>query len=235
MDAMEAMDAMASMDAMDPVSATFAARVSSALASPVGGPLATRFVAPLVTALVVEASEPERLLPALAETSRALAAVGVPRGRQFVLLGGPESGSGGSPAPALARDLARALGIHVHIHTPTGPCFTVGRLDDGTPIELDDELREAEAIVVVGRCASAAGAMRGGPWLIVPGVASAVTRRALAAARTGGGERAALAFSLAAEMLAPVDLAVLWDDAGVVVAGAARALFAPPAPARDRA
>jgi hypothetical protein len=226
---------MDAMDAMDPMSATFAARVRSALASPVGGPLATRFVAPLVTALVAESSEPERLLPALVETSRALASVGVPPGRQFVLLGGPERESGGGPAPALARDLARALGIPAHVHRPAAACFTAGRLDDGTPIELDDELREAEAIVVVGHCASAAGAMRGGPWLIVPGVASAATRRALAAARTGGGERAALAFSLAAERLAPVDFAVLWDDAGVVVAGAARALFAPPAPARDRA
>src|ERR1051325_8858920 len=64
-------------------------RVRAALADLDTAALASRFPAPLVTALVADASEPGRGLElALAETIAALDRVGVPRGRQFVLLGG---------------------------------------------------------------------------------------------------------------------------------------------------
>jgi hypothetical protein len=149
----------------------------------------------------------------------------VPRGRQFVLLG-HDGVAGRTDVRARAAQLGRELALATFAHEPDGAMFTAGRAGDGTAFELDDELREAEGIVCVGRGLVAAGRVVGGPWLLVPGVASARTRRALADARARGGERAALALALAAEAAAPVDLAVCWDERGRVVAGRGRERFA---------
>jgi hypothetical protein len=205
----------------------FGLRVREALAAPEGSPLATLFTAPLVTALVVDGEEvssgdrPER---ALLETRDALERVGVPRGRQFVLVG--------SRAPRLSpldpqrvAQLRGRLSLPVLVHDPAGASFTAGRLESGEPIELDDELREAEAIACVGEWSTSAGGARGGPYLLVPGVASLATRRAWAARRALEGERGALALALAAEREAVVDLALCWSADGRVRAGRGRTQF----------
>jgi len=213
----------------------FARAVREALAAPLDGPLATRFGAPLVTALIADVADATDgadgadrageapLAIALAELGEALERIGVPRGRQFVLLGHADGVE--RPGGEIASVLRRTLSVPVLLREPSGACFRAGRLADGTPIELDDELREAEAIVAVGRCSALPGSISGGPYLLVPGLCSAATRRALAAARDGSGERAALAFSLAAHALAPVDLALVWDDAGQSIAGSGGAVF----------
>ncbi len=87
---------------------------------------------------------------------------------------------------------------------------------DGTPIELDDELREAEAIVVV-----AGGPVRAVARTVVPGVAVASTRAAFDRAQASG-ETAAWTFVREAEVQAPIDLLVWWDDAGEVCAASGR-------------
>jgi len=171
------------------------------------GALAARFTAPLVTAIVAEDTDDEWLVPALDEVSRALERVGVPRGRQFVLLG-QDGGANASRVRAHAARLRDALSLAAFAHDPAGVVYTAGRAADGTPIELDDELREAEAMICIGRGFAAAGRVLGGPYLLAPGVASGRTRRAFEQA------------------LAPVDLAVCHDDRGHVVAGRGRERFA---------
>jgi hypothetical protein len=196
-----------------------------ALAEMADGPLAARFTAPLVTAIVADADEGPWLVPALSELSTALAGVGVPRGRQFVLLG-HDSAPRGNEARARATLLRRELALAAVAHTPAAAAFTAGQAADGTPIELDDELREAEAVICIGHGSAAAGRVHGGPYLLLPGVASERTRRAFAAARARGGERAGLALALAAEAAVPVDLALCWDDRGRIVAARGREHFA---------
>jgi hypothetical protein len=204
-------------------SADLVKRVRSALATPADGALATRFTGPLVTALVADASEePRRLALVLAELIRALDHIGVPRARQFVLLGGDPPAS---DAAAIALALREALGVPVFVNAPERAGFVAGRLADGTPVELDDELREAEAIVTVGAWGIGADGPRGGAALLCPGVASAATRAAYAAARARGAGPA-WAFARAAEREAPVDLSLAWDDAGRVVAASGRSAFA---------
>jgi len=200
------------------------AALESLTGSP-GGALGVRFHAPLLTALVVDAADQDELVPAVAEVSGALERVGLPRGRQFALLG-REAANVVIETGELVRRLRRDLGLAAFVHEPDGAAFKVGVAADGTAIELDDELREAEAVICVGRGFAADGRVHGGPYLLVPGVASERTRRALAAARTGGGERAALAWALAAEAVAPVDLAVCWDESGRVTAARGSERFA---------
>ncbi|HEY6193912.1 MAG TPA: hypothetical protein VI504_02630, partial [Candidatus Eisenbacteria bacterium] len=135
-------------------------RVRAALADLDTAALASRFPAPLVTALVADASEPGRGLElALAETIAALDRVGVPRGRQFVLLGGDPVAA---DAATRARSLRALLGVPVFVHAPERAGFVAGRIESGATIELDDELREAEAIVTVGGWAARADGPRGG-------------------------------------------------------------------------
>jgi len=208
-------------------SGEFAAAVRAALdglATSGEGGLAARFTAPLVTAIVVDASEGPWLVPALAALTDALAHVGVPRGRQFVLVG-RDSAYGSGEARARAAALRRELLVAAVAHEPGDPAFTPGRLPDGTPLELDDELREAEAVLCVGRAFGAGGRVQGGPYLLAPGVASQATRRAFAALRARGGERAALAAALAAEAALPVDLALCWNEVGRVSAARGRDAF----------
>src|SRR5262249_45456667 len=121
---------------------------------------------------------------------------------------------------------SRWISIPVLLHDPTR-AFAAGRTPAGDPIELDDELREAEAIVCLGQCESRSGTLRGGPYLLAPGVASLATRQAFAARRAEAGERGALALALAAEALAPVDLALTWTPSGGRMrAGRGRTRFA---------
>ncbi|HVQ26118.1 MAG TPA: hypothetical protein VMV01_13115 [Planctomycetota bacterium] len=202
----------------------FRARVRAALAAPEAGPLAARFPAPLITAIVAGADvgELERLELALTELIAGLAAVGVPRGRQFVLLGSL------LPAPAgeSATRLRAALGVPVLVHDSRDADFVAGASPEGAPFELDSELREAEAVVVVGPARAGPDGLEGGAGLLCPGVASLRTRAAWEAARTAGGAPSANAFALALERAVPADLAVLWQADGTVTAGEGRALFA---------
>lgn len=200
----------------------FRERVREALAAPQGGSLASRFPAPLVTAIVAGAEEPDagRLDIALREVVAALQAVGVPRGRQFVLLGTLLPGA----ASELARTLRFALEVPVLVHDPSAAHFTAGHAEDGTAYELDDELREAEAVVVVGPARAGEDGQEGGVGLLCPGVVSVRTRAGWAAARSIA-PGAAQAYALGVEQAFPVDLALLWDAGGVLAAGAGRERF----------
>ena len=201
----------------------FRARVRSALAVPGVDSLAARFHAPVLTAVLADAGEAEPLLAAaLAELVGALDHVGVPRGRQFVLLGG-------DPPPldahGLAQRLAGLLTVPVLVHEPDRAGFAAGKLATGTLIELDDELREAEAIVAVGSWSVNPAGPRGGIALLCPGVATTSTRRAYVAA-SGQGAAAAWAFARQVERAVPVDLSVAWDRAYCVVVAGGRDAFA---------
>jgi hypothetical protein len=200
---------------------TFADAVTRALAVPADGPLGARFPAALVTAIVAWAPHDDRgrLATTLQATIARLVALGVPQGRQYVLLG---AGPDGRPAGPLDRD---ELGVPVIAHAPAGPAFVAGRTADGIRLEFSDELREAEALVVVGPAGSAGAEPGGGPFLLCPGVAATRTREAWQASLARGGVEAALAFALAAERALPVQLAVLWDQDGGVVAGGGRERF----------
>ena len=206
----------------------FARRVREALAAPADSTLAAMFPAASITALVVDANDAvagPTLECALVGVRDALERVGIARGRQFVLLGRGSS----APAPGLracAEALRERLSIAVFAHDPGAAAFTAGVLASGEPIALDDELREAEAVVCVGRGDATSTCVDGGPYLLVPGVASLATREAFAHQRARAGERGALAFAMAAETLAPVDLALTWDAAGTVTAGRGRDHFA---------
>lgn len=212
----------------DPGSEAFGLRVREALAKPEGSRLGALFTAPFVTALVVDGEETfsdPRLTLALVEVRDALERVGVPRGRQFVLLGGAARSMAEGMRDRLPR-LSRQLSLPVLAHDPARS-FEAGRVSRSEPVELDDELREAEAIVCIGRGFATMGRVSGGPFLLVPGAASLATRQALETRRAESGERGALAFALAAEEHAPVDMALAWDASGDRVrAGRGRTLFA---------
>jgi hypothetical protein len=198
----------------------------AALAAPEDGALASRFTAPLVTALLAEAREAcaadGALSEALAATVTALAAVGVPRGRQFVLLGCAEP-----PAPEVSiavRALRERLGVPVILHEPDGASFEAGRLADGTPVSLDDELREAEAIVAVGSLRRTPWGIEGAPALLCPGVASPTLRARDQRARDHS-FAARLALWREVDALAPLDLVLAWEEHGGVRAQSGRALL----------
>jgi ribose 1,5-bisphosphokinase PhnN len=91
---------------------------------------------------------------------------------------------------------------------------------------MDSELREAEAVVVVGPERAGEDGLDGGAGLLCPGLVSARTRAAWEAAKTAGGRHAAMLFALAVERAVPADLAVLWQADGTVTAGEGRARFA---------
>ena len=211
----------------------FRAEVRRALAAPLGGSLSRRFGAATVTALVGNARGDERDVVALAELMDALVRVGVPRGRMLLLLAGERPGD--ADASGRARELRDTLGVPVITHDGEhGAHFRVGALANGVEIQLDDELREAEAIVVVGRFSGEIEAgVCGGPAALVPGLASAATRRALLAGQAGSQSgvaariEAVLAAAREACTLAPVDFALLWsdDDPPRVLAGVGTEVF----------
>lgn len=199
------------------ISAPLAAAVDAALAAPEGRPLAARFAVPAITALVTSAAEPAAVLEGvLGRLIHALAAAGVPRGRQFVLLV-PERDP--AAAAALVAPLRHALGVPVLVHTPGGATFRAGALAEGTPLHVDDELREAEALVLVGRTEHA-------PWLLWPGVAGPEARAMWQHVRASAGDATALALAASAETQVPADLVLWWDDPARVHAGGFAALVA---------
>jgi len=210
---------------------SFRGAVRRSLADPLGGRLARHFAIPAVTAIVADAilGEPERV--ALAELVDAMAGAGVPRGRTFVLLAG-----GGVPdegVRARARELRGLLGVPVLPHDPAKAGFEAGRLDDGLALAFDDELREAESVVVCGRFGVGRdGTLHGGPAALLPGLASAATRAALAErlraiADPAARARAAYAAALGALAHVPADFALVWSDGDppAVRAGEGRAVF----------
>ncbi len=210
----------------------FRAGLRRALASPLGGPLARHFAIPAVTAIVADGRGGDAERVALAELTEAMVRVGVPRGRMILMLTGD-----GPPGPAereASRALRDTLGVPVLRHDPAGATFSPGALPDGTVLELDDDLREAEAVVLCGRTGTGAdGSAHGGPALLVPGLAGAGTRTALAAALGRATDpparaRAAWEAARATALLVPVDFALLWndDDPPAVIAGEGGAAFA---------
>lgn len=209
---------------------SFRGAIRRALAAPLGGTMASLFAVPAVTAIVAEGGSGEPGSIALAELTEAMARAGVPRGRMFVLL--TAATSPGPREKERARELRATLGMPVLPHDPAQAAFEPGRANDGTPLALDDELREAEAVVICGRFAvDAQGELHGGPAALLPGLASDATREAFARALPAGpaADRAAAALtrSLAVLEHVPVDFALLWNDADppAVVAGAGSAAF----------
>lgn len=210
---------------------SFRGSLRRALAAPLGGPLARHVAIPAVTAILADGDfgEPDRV--ALSELTEALVRAGVPRARMFVLLTG--DGPPDAARRERARELRALLGMPVIAHDPGRAAFAPGRLAGGAMLELDDELREAEAVVICGRLGVRRdGTLRGGPAALLPGVAGAATRSALAAslaASTGAEGRARAAYAAALEALehVPVDFALVWsaDDPPVVRAGEGRVVF----------
>jgi hypothetical protein len=181
-----------------------------------------RFAAPLVTAIVADADAGPLpvFAPLLAESIDALAAAGIPRGRQFVLFVRTDGG-----LAEIERSAWReVLGVPVLVHDPAGTTFRVRAT--APAVDLDDELREAEAIVTIGPAASAADRFEGGPLLLCPGAAGPATVAEWRRRRDTDGLAGAIAFSLEVERHAPVDLAVTWDPSGRVIAAAGATAFA---------
>jgi hypothetical protein len=191
---------------------SFRGAVKRALAAPVGASLAQRFFAPTMTVLVGDARLASHDEVALAEVADALHRVGLPRGRMLTLLAGT------MPLDAHRRERARelhdVLGMPVVLHDPDAPGgFTVGTTPSGFVVELDDELREAEAVVLVGEFAvdHAFGA-HGGPFALLPGLATPASRARLE--QQAGVQGHALRRELAREVLGlvKVDLALVWNE-----------------------
>ena len=208
----------------------FRGAVRRALTVPVGGSMASQFAIPAVTAIVADGDAGEPGAVALAELTDAMMRAGVARGRMFVLLAF-------ASAPGLrerdrARELRGMLGVPVLPHDPAKAAFEPGRLAAGVPLALEDELREAEAVVVCGRFgADVRGTVRGGPAALLPGLASVSTRAAYDAALPAGppAERAAAALAASRAVLehVHVDFALVWSggDPPEVMAGAGREVF----------
>lgn len=180
-----------------------------ALGAPVGARLEQVFHAPFVTVLLAERDGGEAAATALELARNELARRGVSSGRQMVLLASAE------PPSAVHREEARALrarlGIPVVLHDPDRSPSMLSSAEGGLRIELDDELREAEAVMVVSaiRHAERFGA-RGGEELLVPGAASTATLARctpLAATAEGRAEVARAAAGACA-----IDYALLWTD-----------------------
>ncbi len=210
---------------------SFRGSVRRALESPSGGSLARHFAIPAVTAIAAEGSGDEREAVALAELTEAMVRAGVPRGRQYVLLAG--AAAPGTAERERARELRATLGVPVIAHDPGQAGFEPGRLAGGAPLALDDELREAAAVVVCGRfAADPRGDLRGGPAALLPGLSSAATRAAYEAALPAGdpSTRAAAALAAAGAVLdhVLVDFALVWSDGDPpeVLSGPGREVFA---------
>jgi hypothetical protein len=205
------------------LSEAFRAAVRDALAHADGGPLGRRIRAATITAIVADARGGELDAIALEELVAALERAGVPRGRQFVLLG--DDTEEALPAKARARELRARLGIPVLAHDPaTRASFHAGDLEDGTRVELDDELREAEEVVIATGFANG----RGGPLAVWPGLASASARLAEGAAVATATPQERLERAARALELAPAGFALVWDasEPGRVRAGDPAPLFA---------
>lgn len=132
--------------------------------------VAGRLLAPAVTALVADPADPDGVDAALAALLPALRGAGVPAGRVFVLV----AHRAGEPLGPAGRARLARHGVPVLVHDPArSPTCRFGRAASGAAIVLDDELREAEAVVLLGPVTRAAGAALGGSDLLAPGLAPA--------------------------------------------------------------
>jgi hypothetical protein len=200
--------------------AGFGEAVGRALERPAGGPLASAIPTAAQTVIVLDPDDP-RAPAALPVVIEALVRTGHARGRLLVLA----AATGPPPASAAAQALREAAGsVPVVFHDPDrSAAFRVGRAA-AIDVDVDDELREAEAVVVLGAIASSAsGARRPAEWLIVPGLAVRATRDALRAATAP--ERGARALDAhaawsTAAALVHVDFEIAWrrEPGGDVVA-----------------
>lgn len=108
-------------------------------------------------AVTVIVARPEPLAASLLALGRLVGGLerhGIPHGRRFVLVVGHGRAGG---AARLAAEVGRALGPVAIAHDPDrSPCYVAGRVA-GAPVEVDDELREAEAVVFAGPLDASAG------------------------------------------------------------------------------
>lgn len=187
------------------------AALREAWARPAGAHLGQVFHAPFVTVLLAERSGGERMAVALEVARDALARCGVSPGRQLVLLASSEAAPPG--AREEARALRRRLGLPVVVHDPERSPSMHVHPGDPLALELDDELREAEAVMLVSALRPRARfGERGGMELLVPGSVSRATgERCNALARTPEG-RAAI--RQAAATACRIDYALLWSESG---------------------
>lgn len=195
------------------------AAVRAALGGPGGGALGRLLPFRALTALVGEAGEP-RLADVLPPVLEALDRIGIGAGRRLLVVA--TAADGAAAGPELVRRIARAApGLPCVVHRPgRSPCFRAGRAADGAVIELDDELREAEAILCLARVARDASAAEGPARLLLPGLASPETRRVIA--DPGARERAAETVAF--------DAALCWGEES----GGARAAVGAPGGWRER-
>jgi hypothetical protein len=149
----------------------------------------------------------------------------------FTLLTG--AGPAGVTPRERARELHDTLNIPILVHDPARSAHSrAGVLADGTVLELDDELREAEAVVVVGRFGTdRAQAVRGGFCALAPGLASAACAAALTAdAASPWTQRVEQATARGREAASHIrcDFALVWsdDDPPRLLAGVGDAVFA---------
>ena len=180
----------------------------SALERPTGVALGVAIPVPAFTVLIACGDSDDEVRVAAAAMLREFTRDGRPPGRIIVLL--PPGGDGESDRRR-ATELRAELGIPVIAHDPErSPCYVAGHGPARVALEFDDELREAEAVVLVaGPCRDSDGRWRPPLSALVPGMLSGGTRRALEAA---GLDRRGAWDELRREMaeMVPVDYALLW-------------------------
>jgi hypothetical protein len=170
---------------------------------------------PGVTVLVVDDEQPEAAELALERMTRALDRAGIGARRRLVLV---PARTGAPAPPGLLDRLARAAASPALAHDAVRSAgFSPGRDAGGVPLVVNDELREAELIVVLAPLRR--GVLREDPLgvhaRIHPGLAVV-------------GPGTARPDPAAVRRLLPVDFAVLWrpqpGDSWQVEAGAPEAL-----------
>jgi nickel-dependent lactate racemase len=136
-----------------------------------GRAAAARLYVPAVTAIVADPTDPEGLDLALAALLPALRRAGVLARRVFALVA---HRGGAGPGAAALRALGAGHRIPVVVHDPVRSATAgFGRTPGGADVELNDELREAEAVVLVGPLRRCGARIEGGADLIHPGLARA--------------------------------------------------------------
>jgi len=192
------------------MSERLAASLRAALQTPVGDRLEQVFHAPFVTVLLAERDGGEDAAAALEVARDALASRGVATGRQSVLLAATDSPD--AAHRAAARALRAKLGLPVVLHDPARSPNMPAAIEEGLSFELDDELREAEAVFLVSALRpDAAFGQSGGEELLVPGAASTVTAAQCAAVAGDAAGRQRIA--RLARSVCRIDYALLWSAA----------------------
>ncbi len=190
------------------MSGRLAEALRTALESPIGDHLGQVFHAPFVTVLLAEQGGGEATAEALEVARDALARCGVAPGRQMVLLA--STGAPLTDAREVARALRSRLGLPVVLHDPARSPSMLSSKEGGLRIALDDELREAEAVVVVSEIrVGAAFGEAGGEELLVPGAADAESIERCARLATTPEGRAEVA--RVAMATCRIDYALLWS------------------------